>query len=228
MTMDEAYAEAKKLCNKIPNIDELTYTEYTKVLSNLTEMFARGEKWDRIYVKGVILEMGEAKAMNNINNETQAASLPDPVWIYFAKLLVMFGKDPDVELEFERVDDFTSKAFIYVNDSNRPGKSDAFTKMLPSRVDFRLQRLYIEVISTNDSRADHEVLIDMFYGNPIIDSFVTDHSGRHYIVFKKDILQYYANDLSDVNSLQSALAEDLARELITDDITNVYFCTASE
>ena len=252
MTMDEAYAEAKKLCNKIPNIDKLTYTEYTKTLSNLMEMFARGEKWDRIYVKGVMLEMDEAKAINDKANEwvdvlaylinfpekevkttigemcTENLNSSDPVWTYFNKLTVMFGKDPDIELEFERVDDFTSKAFIHVNNSNRPGKSDAFVKMLPSRVDFGLQRLYIDIIPNNDSRADHEVLVDMFYGNPIIDSFVTDHSGRHYIVFKKDILQYHSYDCSDINGYQSVLAEDLARELITDDITNVYFCTASE
>ncbi len=155
-------------------------------------------------------------------------NLPYTVWAYFNKLSVMFRKDPDVELEFERVDDFISKVIIYVNDSNRPGKSDAFAKMLPSRVDFGIHRVYIDIIPNNDSRADHEVLIDMFYGNPIVDSFITDHSGRHYIIFKKDILQYYTNDISDVNSLQSVLAEDLARELITDDITNVYFCTASE
>lgn len=255
MTFEEAYIEAQKRYNKIPNIDKLTYIQQTKVLLKLIEMIADGRDDDRIFVNeycGVMLNMDEAKAINDKANEwldvlayivslpekelkmifeetcTENLNLPYTVWRYFNKLSVMFGKDPDVEIEIERVDDITFKVMIYVNDSNRPGKADAFTKMLPSRVDFGIHRLYIDIIPNNDSRADHEVLIDMFYGNPIIDSFVTDHSGRHYIIFKKDILQYYANDISDVNSLQSVLAEDLARELITDDITNVYFCTASE
>lgn len=261
MTFEEICKEAQKRYNEIPNIDNLTYAEQTKVLLGLIEMIADGRDDDRIFVneyQGVMLNVDEAKAINDKANEWLYTltylinefpkkglqtmifdeecntdefvnlTLPDPVWRYFNKLSAMFGKDPDVEIEIERVDDITSEVMLYINNSNRPGKSDAFVKMLPSRVDFGIQRLYITIIPTNDSRADHEFLTDMFYGNPIIDSFVTDHSGRHYIVFKKDILQYYVHGLSYVNSLQSALAEDLARELITDDITNVYFCTASE
>lgn len=255
MTFEEVYTEAQKRYNKIPNIDKLTYDQQTTVLLKLMEIIADGRDDDRIFVneyQGIMLGVDEAKTINDKANEwvdvlaylislpekevkmtfeetcTENLNLPDPVWMYFNKLSVMFGKDPDIELELERVDDITSKVIIYVNDSNRPGKSDAFSKMLPSRVDFGIQRLYIDIIPTNDSRADHKVLIDMFYGNPIVDSFVTDHFDRHYIVFKKDILQYYAYDRSDINGWQSVLAEDLARELITDDITNVYFCTASE
>ena len=43
-----------------------------------------------------------------------------------------------------------------------------------------------------------------------------------YVVFEKEVVQYWNDNLGDINGLRSTLYQDLAKEIFADDLQNVY------
>lgn len=47
-----------------------------------------------------------------------------------------------------------------------------------------------------------------------------------YVVFEKEVVQYWNDNLADYNGLTSTLYQDLAKEIFEDaNLDGVYFCT---
>ena len=48
-----------------------------------------------------------------------------------------------------------------------------------------------------------------------------------YIIFEKEVVQYFADDLGDLHGINSTLYQDLAKEIFGES-SNIHFCTDSD
>lgn len=150
---------------------------------------------------------------------------------HYEMIKAMFAEDPDV---FVLMDEEQYEIRIYVNEQ---AKADALEAILLHEVVFGNIMLKINVIPANqmpEKEADQsvEALFEVaFDGNSAL-SYVKTLDGPFefnatYVVFAKEVVQYYRDDLSDIHGLRSTLYEDLAREIFAKTL-GVYFCTDDE
>jgi len=153
-----------------------------------------------------------------------------PPWeIYYKKLLAFFAKDPEVSIVY---DDIEQEIKIYVENSE---KAVALMKVLPHEKEFGNVKVNITIVPanmikmTNDHNITENDLIDIFQGNKAVEN-IKCVSGimsnpLFYIVFKKEIVQYYTDDLGDYNGICSTLYQYLAKDIFKE-TPNIFYCTS--
>lgn len=153
--------------------------------------------------------------------------LSSPWVTYYNEIKVLFEQDPDINITYDE-DSNTVKLFVQGSD-----KAEAIAKILPTEKEFGNVKLYIEVIPDNsDNEGMDKVLRTALNGNPIL-SNVIDHAlpgtevPFHYFMFKKEVVQYWNDNLADPNGMTSTLYEDVARDVFNIG-DRVYFCTDNE
>lgn len=151
--------------------------------------------------------------------------LATPWSSYYREIKALFQEDPDVSnIEYDN-DNLIIK--IYVDDLD---KAEALTKVLPNRKTFGNVELKILVIPGNNIEEESRVNIikKAFDKNPVVEDIVSITNPMapnfSYVVFRPEVIQYYNDDLSDVNGKRSCLFEDIAKEVIGQE-DGVYFCT---
>lgn len=149
--------------------------------------------------------------------------LAAPWTVYFRQLQALFAQDKDVRVLFDE-DDATLR--LLVADQT---KAEALSRLLPEVKNFGGYRLRIDVVPGNDMRAPTgSVVRDAFAGNEAV-SYVKDISGIAsndftFVVFKPEIVQFYNDDLGDINGVCTTLRADIARSVF-EFLGGVYFCT---
>ena len=152
--------------------------------------------------------------------------LSAPWYIYVRELRVLFGKDPGINIVF---DEDNLEVKLYVED---PEKAEAISQLLPCEKIFGAVSLKITVVPGNNlagiSRAT--LFSTAFKGNPIY-SHCSEFQGLYnqpitHVVFKKEVAQYYSDDLGTEQGITSVLYQDVARDLIG--LDGVYFSTEVE
>ena len=147
-------------------------------------------------------------------------------WInFYREIEALFKDDPDITIEYDE-DTYTVKLFV-VGQS----KADALTQLLPEERTFGSITAHVEVIPANRLHTTRIGLFkEAFRDNP---AFAYAKSvpmgpsiGADYVVFKNRVVQYYNDDLSDINRLRSTLYQELAKDIFGDD--GVFFCTDVE
>ena len=153
---------------------------------------------------------------------TDNVKLSAPWVVYYRKLEALFGEDPDIKLVFDE-DDVSIKMYV-----ENAAKADALTQLLPTTVPFGNVILKITVIPANATPTKMGLLRDAFNGNPAfsyaVSTDVLQSNPIHYFVFKNKVVQFYNDDLGDVNGNCSTLYHDLAKELLGE-TQGVHFCT---
>ncbi len=159
-----------------------------------------------------------------------------PWVIYFHKMDALFQNDPEVHLSFrwiEASDDVKNGGIGNITlRVDNPKKAEALDKLLPRTKILGNVILEIRVVPANLTVNDGAKYVEAaFQGNGAFDHFHTVHvtdaymsNEISYCVFKKEVVQYPADDLGSESGMESTLYEDLAREIIGD-IGGVYFCT---
>lgn len=147
-----------------------------------------------------------------------------PPWvIYVKKLEALFNQDPDIRTEFNEDD---NEFILRVED---PVKAAALDELLPTFVDFGSVELCITVIPANSEYTVADLYKMAFNRNPIFKSVeVVNGDGlfpANYCIFKNEVVQYAADDLSSYYGLQSTLYEDIAEEIFEGKHNGIYFCT---
>lgn len=147
-------------------------------------------------------------------------------WIeYYRKVEAIFGPDPDVTVKFDN-DNYVLRLYVKGQD-----KADAISYILPTEKVFGNVKVSIIVVPDNDFMNDYlSVYHKAFEGNPIVSYMTSVDKSEYkmnYIVFENKVVQFYNDDLGDINGLESTLYEDLAKDLFIDR-TGVYFCTDVE
>lgn len=147
-----------------------------------------------------------------------------PPWIEFYKQIeVLFKDDPAVRIEY---DDEEYVIKLYVDGAL---KAEALTALLPAEKQFGNITVKVTVIPANILKDDKVALFKAaFEGNPAF-SFAWTASGifandLSYIVFKNKVVQYFNDDLGDVNGNRSTLYQEIAKEIFGPQ-DGIFFCT---
>lgn len=144
-------------------------------------------------------------------------------WVtYIHELQMLFEQDKDIRMV---VDSNYMEVKLYVEDWR---KADALSKLLPQEKVFENVTLKIEVIPANHGDDSPFSLIQVaFKGNPV---FVGAESASkmigtfNYAVFKKEVAQFFNDQLDDINGNRSMLYQDIARDVLGEK-DGVFYCT---
>lgn len=155
--------------------------------------------------------------------EIKKIGLAPPWVIYSNEIEALFRDDPEIRVEYN---DDEKEVKLYVENQE---KADALTKLLPSTQSFGNIVLKITIVPANVLEDSKVKLFQVaFEGNPAF-SYSRSIEGIlsnpiHYIVFKKKVVQYYDDDIGDINGICSTLYQDIAKDVFGD-VEGVFFCT---
>ena len=162
-----------------------------------------------------------------LDNKREDMAMPEnfklsaPWATQYRKIEAMFGGDPDIKLEYVAGDgeDPVVKMFIDGQD-----KADAIEKFY----DFGNVKMKVEVIPANKKESAESLFRTAFEGNPAFSYAVTAEgiftNPITYVVFKNKVVQFWNDDLSDVNGNETTLFETIAPSLF-EPVEGVCYCT---
>ena len=156
-------------------------------------------------------------------------------WItFYRKVEAMFKYDPDINVVFD-AEHNNLKLFVFGTE-----KAEAIQKLLPPKKVFGEIEMFINVYPSNSEekinngrvrryRPDQMGVFDAAFAcNPAY-CYETYASSElpfdiHYVVFAKRVVQYYNDNIGDVNGVCSTLYQDIAKDIFVTE-PNVHFCT---
>lgn len=147
-------------------------------------------------------------------------------WVeHYRKINAFFKHDPEVNVIY---DDKDRTIKLYVANAN---KAAALESLLIDELTFGAVTLSIEVIPPNESdkvAISRNIFSVAFEENPIITDIITVSgvmtNSITYVVFAKEVVQYFNDDLSDYAGNRSTLYEILAKEIFRK-MDGIYYCT---
>lgn len=146
-------------------------------------------------------------------------------WVeFYHEMEALFGADPDIKIELDEDENVIN---LRVDGED---KAEALEALLPKVKTFGNVDVWINVIPANEAHYPRMALYQKaMEGNPVLSyAKAVEPSpttfGANYVVFKKEVVQYFNDDLSDINGMQSTLYEDIARDVFGPD-AGVCFCT---
>jgi hypothetical protein len=151
-----------------------------------------------------------------------------PPWITFLREVeAIFKKDPEVNVTY---DNETDQIKIFVDDQD---KADAISKIILPVKDFGNVKVKISVIPANKpnnsniiKNSNVSLFKRAFKNNDILSYTTEDQKGlftMSYIVFKPEIVQFFNDDLTDINGLASMLYNQIAYDIFRPEL-NVSYC----
>lgn len=145
-----------------------------------------------------------------------------PPWVtFYHKINALFEEDDQVRVVFEEE---VSEIKIYVESAV---KAEAIQAILPAEKEFGGVTVRITVIPANE-QSTASLIRTAFDGNPALSCIKTVSTpvmGEvNYVVFAKKVVQFFNDDLTDLNGNTSTLYQEIAKDVI-DAGTGVFFCT---
>lgn len=149
--------------------------------------------------------------------------LTAPWTTYYSELKEFFKSDRDVHIIYNKKN-YTIE--MYVENKN---KADALNTIIPSVKHFGDIELKINIIPANNCYkvSYGSIYQDAFCGNSAVKEVKTfDFMSTPitYIVCKKEVVQYYNDDIGDLNGVCSTLYQDIADRIFEVE-SGVFFCT---
>lgn len=148
-------------------------------------------------------------------------------WVeHYRKLEALFKNDKEVKVVY---DNESYEVRLYVE---QQAKAEVLTEIVKDEIKFGNVTLKVNVIAGNaDSDPEYENLdkyTRAFYKNEAL-SYVRTISGIGlvpftYVVFKKEVVQYFSDDLSDLFGVHSVLYQDIAKTVLKE-TSGVFYCT---
>ncbi len=161
------------------------------------------------------------------------AKLSPPWYTYHKKVQAMFGRDPEVEVkDLGEIEDGKYSYMILVSEKKKAG---AIKAILPQNVEMGNIEIHLTILGPDEDdiapldKSDAEIYNAAFSGNPIfvktaVRSF--DPLTVSYCIFKKEVIQFQNDDLTDYYGNYNGLASDIARELFNP--SEIQFCISAE
>lgn len=166
--------------------------------------------------------------MKEETKEEKKVELAAPWTTLFNEYKAFFAEDHCVDVKFKEAEGHKA-IVLYVSGDK---KAEALKKLLPGYVTFGYIMVYIEVRPENKKSEDFtEILTDAFSGNDAVAEILSvEHNAfrSRYVVFKKKVVQFYNDDLSDVNGNCSTLYQEIAKDIFSTNRIGLKFCTSSE
>ena len=149
-----------------------------------------------------------------------------PPWqTYVSEVKALFALDDEVTIMYNDEDKIL-KLFV---DNER--KADALTRLMPAEKEFGNVKIAIEIVpaNTNDEPSLIKDIKAALEGNCAVDFIYdadTPFGAMHYVVFEPAIVQFYNDDMSDINGNRTTLYQEIAKDVFGVD-GGVFFCTDS-
>ena len=150
--------------------------------------------------------------------------LSSPWEIYSHKVNALFEPDEEVNVVF---DNEAMELKIYVDNGR---KADAIAKLLPEEKEFGNVKIKITVIPSNKNETILDAIKEAFAGNEAVDDICskkTPMGEYQYVVFAPRVVQFFSDDISDIDGKTSTLYQDIAKEILGEK-TGVFFCTTNQ
>lgn len=162
--------------------------------------------------------------------------LTSPWVTFYHEIEVFFKKDPEVKVVYDEDENVIN---LYVDNAE---KAAALTELLPVEKTFGAVTLKVNVIPANrinvftltEYKANivNQPLNQLYYaalnGNeslkeiiPVIGVF---NNPITYVLFKKEVIQYFNDSLGDFNGVCSTLMQNIAKDIF-ENTEGIYFCT---
>lgn len=146
-----------------------------------------------------------------------------PPWITFVhEVEALFAKDPEVKVVYN---DEERLLKLYVDNTD---KAIALEKLIPDKKRFGNVVVKISVVPPNlDEVPKEELFGKAFSGNPVlhgIASYDTPFGHVTYVVFQRKVVQFFNDQMDDINGNKSMLFQEVAKDVFGTD-HNVFYCT---
>lgn len=152
--------------------------------------------------------------------------LSAPWEIFYSEFILLFKDDPDISsITFDDAPGPIKTIKMYVEDQD---KADALSRIIPNRKEMGNITIHIEIVPANLNNASKvDIFKKAFDKNPIIKELKHIEGigySADYAVCEAKIVQYFNDDLSDVDQKRTCLAEDLVKDIIGE-IPGIFVCT---
>ena len=157
--------------------------------------------------------------------DVKQVGLSSPWSIYYKQLEEFFLKDPDIDMAFNQKD------YIITMRVASPMKAEALQQLLPSEKSFGNVTIKLNIIPANLGDDKLNLLARALDGNPIVTDICTVEAmgmTSSFVIFEKEVVQYFNDDLTDANGVCSTLYQDLAKEIFGEDLGVFYSTDVSE
>ena len=150
-------------------------------------------------------------------------NLSSPWVTYVNEVKALFAPDPQITVVYYE-EDLTVK--LFVEDAK---KADALQHLLPTAKEFGNVVLKVEVVPANSCNADPVAALfcEAFAGNPVLEEVRSVSSvlgSFNYAVFKKEVVQFYNDQLDDIYGNKSTLYQEIAKDVIGQK-EGIFYCT---
>jgi len=146
--------------------------------------------------------------------------LSPPWYIYHRKVQAMFGRDPEVHVkDLAEVEEGKYSYMILVSNKE---KAEAIKAILPQSVKMGNTEIDVAILGPDEDdivpldKSDVEIYEAAFSGNPIFEKTAVRSYGPFatgYCIFKKEVIQFWNDDMSDYYGNYNGLASNIAQEL---------------
>ena len=148
-----------------------------------------------------------------------------PPWItYYHELKALFAEDPEVKAIFDQ-EDCIIRVFV-----NNEAKADAIARILPEEKGFGNVTVKIAVVPSNkpgDRYVDDiKTAFDRNTALVGIETVTSPLGSFTYVVWSREVVQFFDDNLADLHGIKSTLYEQIARDVLRDGL-GVSHCTAS-
>lgn len=148
-----------------------------------------------------------------------------PPWeTWFSEIQMLFRQDPDIECTRLGCSDPTLKLRV-----NNQTKARALEKMIPAEKDFGGVIARVMIVPANvDEMTPIELLRTAFKGNKAvsrIESVNSPFGTVIYTVFRPDVVQFFNDNMADINGNKTTLYEEIARDVFDGGLVIGNYCT---
>lgn len=150
------------------------------------------------------------------------------------KIIALFDGDPQIACNADYSGNYPSITLV----CNNGDKVTALDQILPEEFDFGNVKLKVNIDGTPSNKAfknKKELFETVFKNNPAFAHAVSPVDEGYgwfdmvYVVFKKEVVQFFNDNLDDCHGIISTLYQDIAEEILTGEaVQGVYFNTAVE
>lgn len=143
-------------------------------------------------------------------------------WVnFYNEIKALFEEDPEIKIAF---DEEVPEVKLFVEN---PRKADALMQLLPTEKVFGNVTMKVTVVPADVEETKLDLISEAFFGNPILAyvwSADTPLGTFNYAVFENKVVQYFNDDISDINGNRSTLYQEIAKDVFGTD-GGVMFCT---
>lgn len=154
--------------------------------------------------------------------------LASPWTTCFRQFKAFFQKDPEIRVVFDEDEPAIN---LYVENQD---KADALAYLIPSARQFGNITLRINIIPANQQGVNSDsytntvdAVMGALKGNKAMTGFQPVESAGFkamYVLFAREVVSYFNDNLGDLNGLTSTLYQNLAEEVFPNH-SGVFFCT---